>query len=654
MRREALDSRILLYAALGLDVLLCVVTVAVATPLAARLMVGCAWLAVFGVWAAFFELDRRARVGFVRSELERELQRKSEILRAIDANVPAIVYRRTGKRDDWHYQFVAGRTAEILGLPVQEAFGRTGLDPGLYYGGDGERVNASYVATVDTGGEAWSADFRIAPRGSEIRWLRATVAIEVEGGQEKSSIGVLLDVTEEKRASLRADNANDRDGLTALYSRTYFERAVAAAIERYAAEQRLFAVVIFSIDDFHDVNDALGMNAGDQMLRLVAHAALDAVPEADVLARFAGDKFGVLAEVGSFDAVPAFAERIVKGVSRRYTLGPNEVEISVSAGCALPTRFRAKATDLMHDAGSALARARSEGGGVFRLHTDEMTAESVSRVKIKEALREALESNGFRLVYQPKVDVASGRVVGCEALLRWTDPVLGVQPPADFIPIAERTGLIVPIGDWVLREACRQYVSWQKAGVTVVPISVNVSAVQFARSDVHEAIAAAMAATGAPPGAVDIEITESVLIDASDKMIGELAKIRRLGSEISLDDFGTGFSSIAYLKRLPLSLLKIDQSFARNALNSSIDAAIVRSIVYLGAELGLRVIAEGAETSEQVEYLRAAGCQEIQGFFFSKPLPPEEFAAYVKVHGTMKRRKLSVATLSLKGIAKGA
>jgi diguanylate cyclase (GGDEF)-like protein len=654
MKRAVRDSRVLLYAALGLDVLLCVLTVAVAVPLAARFILGFAWLAVFGVWAAFFEVDRRARDARSLSELELELQRKSDILRAIDANVPVIVYRRTGSFGAWTYQFVAGRTTEMLGLPVQKAFGPSGLDPSLYYAGDRSPVDASFMDTVRSGGGAWTSEFRIILHDGQIKWLRAAVTIEAENGAEKSSIGVLMDVTQEKLAGERAQDAYDRDPLTALSSRDYFERAVELALERFGDQKRLFAVVAFDIDDFHEVNDALGMKAGDALLRLVAAATLHAVPEALVVARFGGDKFGVLAEIDDLGAAPLLGERIVKALGRRYHVGANEVEITVSAGCALPTSILARTTDLMHDAGSALERAREEGSGSFRLYADEMTAESVMRVTIKEALRDALERNELTLAYQAKIDVASGRVAGCEALIRWTDPVLGVQSPADFIPIAERSGLIVPIGDWVFREASRQYVAWQAAGVPVVPIAVNVSAVQFARSDVHRAIAAAMEVAGAPPGAIDIEITESLLVDYSDELVAALENIRRLGCEISLDDFGTGFSSIAYLKRLPLSLLKIDQSFARGALNSTIDAAIVRSIVYLSEELGLRVIAEGAETAEQVAYLREAGCQELQGYYFSKPLAADAFAAYLKVHDVAVRRVLRAVPPRVRKRAKGA
>jgi diguanylate cyclase (GGDEF)-like protein len=537
---------------------------------------------------------------------------------------------------------------------VEKAFGPSGLDPALYYEDDRARVDASYMDTVRSGGGAWSAEFRINLRDGQVKWLRAAVTIEAENGAEQSSIGVLVDVTQEKLAGERARDAYDRDALTALYSRDYFERAVGLAVERYRDGKRLFAVVAFDIDDFHDVNDALGMKAGDELLRLVAAATLRAVPDAKVVARFGGDKFGVLAEIDDVDAAPALAERIVKNVGRRYQVGPTEVEITVSAGCALPTSILTRTTDLMHDAGSALGRAREEGSGSFRVYADEMTAESVMRVTLKEALRAALERNEFTLAYQPKIDLATGRVAGCEALIRWSSPALGTQFPANFIPIAERSGLIVPIGDWIFREASRQYVAWKHAGLAAVPIAVNVSAVQFARSDVHHAISAAMAAAGAPPGALDIEITESLLVDYSDELVGALERIRKLGCEISLDDFGTGFSSISYLKRLPLSLLKIDQSFTRGALNSTIDAAIVRSIVYLSEELGLRVIAEGAETAEQVAYLRDAGCQEVQGYFYSKPLAPDAFAEYLKAHDVLVRRRLSILPPRLRKRAKGA
>jgi len=227
--------------------------------------------------------------------------------------------------------------------------------------------------------------------------------------------------------------------------------------------------------------------------------------------------------------------------------------------------------------------------------------------------------------------LATGRVSGCEALIRWNHPTLGFQSPAMFVPVAEETGLILPIGEWVLNEACRQSVRWREAGIETVPIAVNLSTVQFARSDVFEILSRALESTGAARGAIDVEVTESVFIDFSDELVETLAKIRALGVEIALDDFGTGFSSLACLARLPLSILKVDQSFVRGALVNSSDAAIVRWVVQLAAELGLRVVAEGVETKEQLDFVTRAGCAEAQGYFFSRPIPAEQFAELLRV-----------------------
>ncbi len=577
--------------------------------------------------------------------LARRAFSKDDVLRAVDAAVPAIIYTRTARGDGWHYAFVGGRGAELLGFSGVGPNAGAVIDPDVVFEADRERVVASYADAVSAGRGSWSEEFRVKAKGG-VRWLRAAVEIRGEEGREASSLGVLLDVTEEKRAAERLALVHERDALTALYNRDYFERAVALAVERYAAEKRLFVVVIFAIDDFYEINDAHGVDAGDRLLKLVSGAALEAVRGDDIVARLGDRKFGILAEVKEVDEAHAFGLRILNEIGRRYRVGTSEIEISLSVGCALPTRFGARATDLMHDAGSALERARSEGGAKCRLYAEEMTVESVMRVTLKEGLRDALERSQFSLVYQPKIDLGTGRTIGCEALLRWRDPVLGEQSPSDFIPIAERSGLIVPIGDWVFREACRQSVAWTQSGMDLIPISVNVSPVQFARSDVHKSIADAMAETGAPPGSIDVEITESLLVDCSEALIGVLESIRRLGSQISLDDFGTGFSSINYLKQLPLSLLKIDQSFARGAPNSAIDAAIVRSIVYLANELGLRVIAEGAETAEQVGYLRNVGCHEIQGYYFSRPLPPAKFAAFVAASEPPRVRGLRLSPRS--------
>jgi EAL domain-containing protein (putative c-di-GMP-specific phosphodiesterase class I) len=259
-----------------------------------------------------------------------------------------------------------------------------------------------------------------------------------------------------------------------------------------------------------------------------------------------------------------------------------------------------------------------------------MGAEYVARVTLKAELREALAQAQFELYYQPKIDLESGSVIGCEALLRWNHPTLGLQAPGIFIPVAEQSGLIVPLGEWVVFEACRQSVRWRDAGLSPVPIAINLSPVQFHRSDVFEMLSNAFATTGASPGALDVEVTESVFINFSDDLVATLEKIRALGIEISLDDFGTGFSSLAYLTRLPLSIIKIDQTFVRGASENPSDAAIVRWVAQLAEELSLRVVAEGVETQEQLDFVRRAGCAEAQGYFFSRPVPAASFANLLK------------------------
>jgi EAL domain-containing protein (putative c-di-GMP-specific phosphodiesterase class I) len=383
---------------------------------------------------------------------------------------------------------------------------------------------------------------------------------------------------------------------------------------------------------------------GDDVLRAVGMTLSKDVKGAHDVARLDADKFAFVVDVKTVEEAMALAADAVNALGRSHKIEGHSIELSVSAGVAVPRHFTVGASDLMHDADSALERARSAGGGAFRLYSDEMGIESTARATLKEQLREAIDRGEFELHYQPKIDLATQRVIGCEALIRWKHPAFGYQAPGRFIPIAEQSGLIVPIGAWVVAEACRQYAAWRAAGVPVVPIAVNISAVQFARCDVYELIASAMAASGTPAGGIDIEVTESLFIDCSSELVATLQNIHRLGVEIGLDDFGTGFSSLGYLKQLPLSIIKADQSFVRGAVDNASDAAIVRSIVRMTSELGLRVIAEGVETLEQVQFARAAGCAEAQGYYFSPPLMAHDFAWYLANSPRLLARKMARET----------
>ncbi len=422
--------------------------------------------------------------------------------------------------------------------------------------------------------------------------------------------------------------ANDHDALTGLLSRARFERAVAdkARASRDCASS--YAVIVLDIDDFHEVNESYGVEAGNALLRAVATAASALAPGA-ILGRLYADTFGLLVEFDDPSDVCTLAESLIRACGQPFVIDVETVWVSASAGIAYATDTRDRPTDLLADADTALKRAQKVRGD-YRVYRAEMSDSSVARATIRDRLRDALAREHFELHYQPKIDLRTRKVVGCEALLRWQHPQSGSQSPATFVPVAEQTGLIVPIGEWVIREACRQYAAWRNEGVANVPIAINVSAAQFSRSNVSDYIEAALKDFDIPPWALEIEITEGMLLVCSDDLIAKLQALHCAGIGIALDDFGTGFSSLGYLHRLPLSLLKVDQSFVRGALSNKSDAAIVKSVVHLARQLGLRTVAEGVETIEQLAFVTESGCDEAQGYYFSPPLAAEDFKRFVR------------------------
>ncbi len=586
---------------------------------------------------------------------QREQKLHSDVLEAIDVALPIAIYHRIANGGEFRYRFVNPRAAELFGISSGESR-RLELIGESLHPEDAARVRASYQSALDAGGGMWRAEFRCVTHAGECAWLRAAVHIVASDGREIESLAVLHDFTEEALASEKTHYEREHDELTGLLTRPAFERSLTAAIDRWMRFGEFFTVVLADIDGFHELNEAYGMDVGDEMLRKVADAMRETFRESsDSLARLNADKFGLIARVRTMQDALAVADRVVATAGIAFDVDGHHLLLSVSAGAAIPSRLTDAAGDLLRHCDTALERARDGGGGTHRLYSDEMGAESVARVSFKENLREAVGRQEFELHYQPKIDLASGRVAGCEALIRWKHPALGYQSPARFIPIAEETGLIVPIGAWVVQEACRQYVAWRAAGLEAVPIAVNVSAVQFTHSDVFELIEKAMASSGVPSGSIAIEVTESLFIGNSDDVVRTLEKIRGLGVEIGLDDFGTGFSSLSYLKRLPLSKIKADQSYVRGAVENPSDAAIVRSIVHLTSELGLGVVAEGVETAEQLAFVRSVGCAEAQGYYFSPPLMAHDFAWFLQNSAQLIANKLNVGEKSpSNGILEGA
>jgi diguanylate cyclase (GGDEF)-like protein len=423
-------------------------------------------------------------------------------------------------------------------------------------------------------------------------------------------------------------HANDHDALTGLLSRARFERAVLEKTKDPRILPNPFAVIVLNIDDFHEVNASYGVASGNLLLKAVA-GTVASLAERALVGRLYADEFAILVELDDPAEVCDLAETVIRSFARPFTIDREAVRISASAGIAYATGAREHSTDLIADADTALERARELGGNAYSVYSSDMNDVSVARAAVRDRLHEAIRTQQFELHYQPKIDLRSRQVVGCEALIRWPHPERGLQSPASFIPVAEQSGLIVPIGEWVIREACRQYVAWRNDGVRNVPIALNVSAAQFRRSNVLAFIRDTLREYAIPPEALEIEITEGMLLNCSDDLVTDLQALRAAGVGIALDDFGTGFSSLGYLHRLPLTLLKVDQTFVRGALTNNSDLAIVRSIVHLAKQLELRTVAEGVESREQLELVTDCGCDEAQGYYFCRPLGPSDFGVFL-------------------------
>jgi diguanylate cyclase (GGDEF)-like protein len=407
------------------------------------------------------------------------------------------------------------------------------------------------------------------------------------------------------------------DALTGLPNRLLFRERMEAVLERIRPGEAA-AVLCLDLDYFKDVNDTLGHPAGDALLEAVARRLRGCIDSGDLVARLGGDEFAVLqlSEEQSADA-ELLAQRILEALRQPYDIEGQPAIVSVSIGIAVATESGVSADMLLKCADLALYRAKADGRGTYRFFEAKMDAEIQARRAIELDLREALERSELEVFYQPLFDLHRRQVSGFEALLRWRHPVRGMIPPTQFIPIAEDLRLINPIGEWVLRRACGDAGSWPEH----VKISVNLSPMQFRTEDLVPAVERALARSGLPAHRLEVEITESALLQNNDKVLSTLHQLHALGVRIALDDFGTGYSSLSYLRSFPFDKIKIDQSFVREIGNRSDCLAIVTSIASLARQLGMSTTAEGVETAEQLTELQAAGCDEVQGFYFDRPKP---------------------------------
>jgi diguanylate cyclase (GGDEF)-like protein len=420
------------------------------------------------------------------------------------------------------------------------------------------------------------------------------------------------------------------DPLTGLPNRALLADRFSQMILQAGRRGAMLGVLFVDVDDFKLVNDTLGRAGGDELLREVARRLQSAVRPGDTLARVSGDEFViVLAELARQEDAALVAEKLLERLAEPFMLSGQETFVTASVGIAAYPGDGEDAESLLGAADAAMVRAKQSGRNAYHFFHAEITQRTRARAQVALELRRAMERNEFGLVYQPKIDFASGKACGAEALLRWHHPDRGVIAPAEFVPVLEETGLIVPVGEWVVRRACEDLKAWQAAGLRALPVAVNLSARQFRQQQLDARIRALVRNAGVPPQLIELEITESQLMQDPDHAIRVMQALREVGIRIAIDDFGTGYSSLAYLTRFPVAALKIDRSFVADALSDAADAAIVRMIIEMAHTLELTVIAEGVETEAQMAFLRQFGCDQGQGLLLSPPVTAAELRAFM-------------------------
>jgi diguanylate cyclase (GGDEF)-like protein/PAS domain S-box-containing protein len=500
---------------------------------------------------------------------------------------------------------------------------KSGVHNSAFY----DEMWASILSSGSWQGEIW--DRR---KNGEIypKWLSIT-AVKGNDGIITHFVGTHADITERKAADEQIKQLAFYDPLTLLPNRRLLQERIKHSINMERRDGRQLGLLMLDLDRFKAVNDSLGHLAGDELLQQVGARISERLRDVDMVARLGGDEFFVLLEdIAQPEDAARVAEEIIIELTKPFFLAHGDtVLIGASIGISLYPQHGENIDELMDHADAALYQAKDAGRGCFAYFSEDLTLAARERMALETRLRFAINQNQLCVFYQPQVDIISGRIVGAEALVRWLDPVEGLIPPFRFIPIAEESGLIMEIGEWVLRETCRQGQQWLKAGFPSLSLAVNVSPHQFRRSDICTLVATVLNDTGFPAELLELEITESGLMENQDNAKAILNNLRAQGVRLAIDDFGTGYSSLAYLKHFPLDVLKIDKSFIDDIPFHQDDMEIAATIVAMGHILGFKVLAEGVETPEQLAFLQEKGCDMYQGYIKSKPIPADEFIKFL-------------------------
>ncbi|MGE5522777.1 MAG: putative bifunctional diguanylate cyclase/phosphodiesterase, partial [Rhodospirillaceae bacterium] len=559
-----------------------------------------------------------------RKEAEQALRESEEKFVQLSSNIPQVFWISDAKVRETIY--ISPACSQMLGVPVEAIKRAPRLLVRAVHPEDRARVYRARKAAADG---KYDEIYRIVRPDGTVRWVQDR-AFPVRDSEHRvyRVAGIAEDITHRKEAEERLLYLAHYDALTGLPNRNRFYDRLTQAMAQSHRRDKLVAVMFLDLDRFKVTNDTLGHLAGDELLIQVARRLSDRLRVGDTVGRFGGDEFGfILSDLRDLEDARAIAEKIMSAFRDPFMLGNSEVYVSASIGISMfPVDSDDEGT-LMKNADAAMYRAKEAGRNNYQFYTAEMNARAAHRLDMENSLRRALERREFRFHYQPKVDLATGRITGMEALLRWMRPGRGMVQPADFVPLLEDTGLIISIGEWLLNEACSQLKAWEGAGVGPVPIAINLSARQFASRDLGKVIRRVLDQHGVSPELLQLELTESSLMTNTDDAVQMLRELKALGVHLSIDDFGTGYSSLAYLQLFPIDALKIDRSFVRDITSDLDDATIIRAVIGMAHNLGLRVVAEGVENEAQLSFLVANGCDEMQGFYYSPPLAGDESLA---------------------------
>lgn len=527
---------------------------------------------------------------------------------------------------DRHNRIISVNTAfcEITGYTREDVLGK---DPKMLSAG--RQPHEFYLELWNSLREAgkWNGEIWNRRKTGELypEWLSIST-VRNNQGEITHYVGIFSDITERKQAEERVRHLAHYDALTDLPNRTLFHDRLQQALIQAQRGHEQVAVMFIDLDRFKVINDTLGHSVGDLLLQAVAHRLTNCVRQGDTVCRQGGDEFVILLpEIGRAEDAALVAQKILDSVSQPFFLDGHELHISSSIGISFFPSDGGTVEALMKNADVAMYRAKDLGRNNFQFYLSDMNARSFEKLALENNLRHALAHDELELYYQPLVDAGDGKLIGAEALLRWHHPELGLLHPAQFIPLAEETGMIVPIGEWVLRSACTQAQAWLKQGHAPLRMSVNLSARQFRQLDLAGSVRKILDETGFAAHSLELEVTESTLMQNIEENVMTLKDLKSMGIGIAVDDFGTGYSSLNYLKRLPIDTLKIDRSFVGDVTVNRDDAAIVNAIISLARSLALRVVAEGVENQEQQAFLEDHHCDEMQGYHFSHPLPAPQF-----------------------------